>query len=716
MKRGTVILLFLLLSPAALAQVDTSSTPADTIQNAGQGLPFDPSMEDSVDVLPDTGTRSDAAMRDTTKQHEARRPAPNAGAQVWSKDSIALIEYHHLGEIIAQQSGLMLFHLGNYGQPAWIGRGGSLPWHSSVSVDGITADQLPSRIPDLYRFSTEDVDRFIVYPQYQSFWHGEPGDVLAIGLRKTEWNAPRPVTRIRHTESANEYLSTDGMFTLNPSINSNIYLALTRTSIGSSSSNNAARFANNRHESWNARATYRHRVSRVLTLSGHAQYDEHLTLLNGGVRGEFDPLSLPPTYRYASEGDGTFSTLAFDSKAAELVNATMYTEGQHYHAEAGAVLQWDEDSTQVTRVRFLVDSDVRRFRDNAGEVNPELTLDVPQLNLTDHWALTQGVLDHATRLGWAELELQGAFGTARLTMGDAGLDDADILAHVRGKLALAMGPVTVEGFGRLDQRFGSSTLAFGAGAELPLGPLLLWGGGSYSARPRSPLEREYSGASVVVIGDRTPDLDKIAVVEGGLRYESSWLSLDLRGFARNESRYTNLTGTAFTDSVIGRYELTIEEIPDGLARTVIGGSADARFSLWRLHLDQRVSVLSDDQEESWRAAPDLMYDVEFFYRGGLIEGTLDLRVGVRYSYLSQFQPLLYHARAGVFVASGITHAALRTYTDVHRVDLFLFATIKQSATIHLLLHNLLDDRSITTEFYPMFDRSLRLGVDWVFSD
>jgi hypothetical protein len=48
--------------------------------------------------------------------------------------------------------------------------------------------------------------------------------------------------------------------------------------------------------------------------------------------------------------------------------------------------------------------------------------------------------------------------------------------------------------------------------------------------------------------------------------------------------------------------------------------------------------------------------------------------------------------------------------------LFLFATIKQSATLHLALYNLLDDRHITTEFYPMFDRAFRLGVDWIFMD
>ncbi|MDX9758015.1 MAG: putative porin [Bacteroidota bacterium] len=647
---------------------------------------------------------------------DSLRHPPAASATVWSKDSVTLLEYHHVGEIVAHHPGLMLYHLGNYGQPAWIGLGGSLPWQSTVSVDGIVSDQLPSGVPDLYRFSTEDVDHFTVYPQYQAFWHGEAGDLLAVGLRKTEWHAPRPITRLRHTESANEYLYTDGMFTLNPSPHSNVYLALTRTSIGSSSNNNAARFANTRHESWNVRAAYRYRVSDVLTLSGATQYNDDLTLLNGGVRGEFNPQSATAPYVFEPEGAGEFSTWAFDPKAAELVNATMYTAGQHYHLELGTHLQWDTDSVQLTRVRVIIDSDVRRFRDNAGEVNPDLTLDAPQLNLTDHWTLYRGVLDHETHLGWADLELQGSFGGFQLTMGGASLDDADVIAHARGKLGLTLGPVALAGFGRLDQRFGSSTVSFGAGAEIPIGAATIWGGASYSARPRSPLEREYSGPQVMVIGDRTTDLDKFAVAEGGLRYGSAALTLDVRGFARNESRYTNISGTVFTDTVLGRSLMVIEELPGGNSHTVFGGSADVRLRLWRLHLDQQVSFLSDEQGTQWRVAPDLTYGAELYYRGGLIEGTLDLRVGARYTYLSQFQPLLYLARAGVFVTSRITHEALRSYTDMHRIDVFLFATIKQTATLHLLLHNVLDARSITTEFHPMFDRSFRLGVDWVFSD
>lgn len=107
---------------------------------------------------------------------------------------------------------------------------------------------------------------------------------------------------------------------------------------------------------------------------------------------------------------------------------------------------------------------------------------------------------------------------------------------------------------------------------------------------------------------------------------------------------------------------------------------------------------------------------EFAYRGMLIEGTLDLRAGARFSYAQEYTPLLYHPETGMFLPRLYQDPALRSFSDVQRLDLFLFATIKQRATLHVIFHNILDHRYITTGFYPMFDRALRFGVDWVFFD
>ncbi|MFZ1729576.1 MAG: putative porin, partial [Bacteroidota bacterium] len=626
-----------------------------------------------------------------------------------------MMDYHSAGEISEAHPSVTMSNLGNLGQPAWLSMAASSPLQSTVAVNGLSGDNLTNAMPDLYRYSTEDAADFTVYPQYQAFWNGAPGDLFVMSIREKIWDAPRPVTRLRHTEAADEYLYTDAMFTLNTSERSNIYIGLTRAGIGSSSSNNAARFANNRYESWNLRVRYRQQFSKAISLHTRVQYDDHLTLLNGGVRGSFQAMSTNP-YVFESESGGTFADSAFNPVAARLVNQTMRSEGQHYLAEAGARLQWSADSSQVTELRLSIDSDVRRFQDNMSLLYSDLQISDPQLNLTDHWTLIQAVLDHETDLNWAKLELQGLVGRYGADMGGEALDDADILAHARGKLNLLLGPISVSGFGRLDYRFGSSTISFGAGGELPIGPLSLWGGASYSARPQSLVERMYTGTRVTVVGDRTPLLDKLAVVEGGLRLASDKFSLDLRSFARNETRYLDLLGSAYTDSLLGRYRLEVRELPDGLQRASYGGSVDARMEFWRIHVDQQLSLLTTDGSITDLNAPQLSYMVEVYFGGMLIEGTLHLRAGGRFSYADKFTPLIYHPETGLFLRQLADDPALRTYTDMQRIDLFLYATIKERATIHVVFFNVLNTNYITTGFYPMHDRAFRLGVDWVFFD
>ncbi len=700
-----LVILTVLNAGALLSQIaepDSGRTSLDTTMGIPDATPA---------LLPADSLQPGETPLAVKHEHAGISPA----VWHWSKDSIGLMEYHHLGEIAAAHPAVSLYSLGNYGQPAWFGIGGSSPLQSTVTVNGIVADDLTSALPDPNRFSTEDAASFTLYPQYQAFWYGTPGDAAVMDVEEKTWDAPRPITRLRHTEAANEYLYTDAMFTLNTSESDNIYLGLTRSSIGSSSGNNAARFENNRFESWNVRLRFRHAMSAAVVVTTRLLYDENLTLLNGGIRGNFTPFTAQPYY-FEDESVGTFSATAFDPLAAQVANSTMKSERQHYLAEGGLRVQWSADSSQVTSLRISADADVRRFRDNLLTLNNTLTIENPSLNLTDDWSLLKAVLDHETNLSWAKLELQGLFGRYAAEMGGNALDDADVLAHARGKLSLILGPVSVSGFARLDQQFGNSTISFGAGGELPLGFLSLWGGASFAARPRSLVERLFSGSDVRVTGDRTPDLDKIAIAEAGVRIHADWIDLGMRGFVRNETRYTDIRAYSFTDSLLGRYRLEITELPGGVQRRFYGGSVDARLTFWRFHIDQQAAFMSTDGTAYDLLAPQVRYSAELFYRGVLIEGTLDLRVGGRFSYADRFTPLLYHPETGLFLRSAVIDPAPRSYTDMKRIDLFLFATIKQRATLHLALYNLLDDQYITTEFYPMFDRAFRLGVDWVFFD
>ncbi|MDT8325581.1 MAG: putative porin, partial [Bacteroidota bacterium] len=581
------------------------------------------------------------------------------GSWTWRKDSLTLLHYQRFSDIAALHPYVRIADLGNFGQPHGILSASAIPHHATVSLNGIPADDFVTASPPTDMLPLEDAASITVYPQYQSFWYGAPGDVFAADVVQKEWDAPRPVTRLRHTEAANEYLFTDAMFTLNPSERGNLFLAGTRMTIGGAAGTNTARFENTLAESWNLRARYREHISSIFTTSIALRYNDELTHLNGGVSGTYDPLRL--AYRYEEDGRGTFAASAFDPITAPLVNATMETHRQRYTATAELVAYWTADSSQTTRIRLQAISDVRRFRDDLSDVDElsdvdDVGLVIPRFNTTDHWTRYRAQLDHQTALPWAHLTLRGHVARFAASKGGGALDEDGLETGSRGRLDLLLGPVALSGFAALDYRYDQTAVSLGTGAELPLGALSLWGGVSFSPRIRSYLATAYTPALLVVSGDRTPDLDKVSIAEGGLRLHTEVLEADLRGFVRREDRYHVLQTTPYQGEIPGRYTLVATAIPGGGVQTVSGASLTAGLSFWRFRLDQQAIYQRTESSHallSLPLAPERYYTAALYFRGNLIEGTLDLKAGGRFTYSSAYQPLTYHPQAGIFTLPAV---------------------------------------------------------------
>jgi hypothetical protein len=693
--------------PAAVPPASPESTGADTTE-APQG---ENRFETRSDRLPDTDSLDAGSP--------VRRTLPSLreyASWYWKKDSLTLLTYQRFSDIAAMHPYALVTDLGNLGQPHGILAASSLPQYASLNLNGLPFDDFLTAAPPTDMLPLEDAATITVYPQYQSFWYGAPGDVFAAGMEQKEWDAPRPVTRLRHAEAANEYLFTDAMFTLNPSASGNLFLAGTRMTIGGAARTNTARFENNLVETWNLRARYRERISSLLTASLALRYNDELTYLNGGVAGTFD--SLRRAYRYEEIGTGDFSSIAFDPITATLVNATMQSHRQRYTATAELAAFWTDDSSQTTRIRVHAVSDVRRFRDNLSDLD-EGNLVPASYNLTDHWTRYYAQLDHRTSLPWAHLTLKGHVARFAADKGGGTLSEDGLETGARGRLDLLLGPVTLSGFAALDYRYDQTAVSLGAGGELPLGALSLWGGLSFSPRIRSFLSTKYRPLMLIVSGDRTPDLDKVSIAEGGLRVRTRTLELDLRGFIRREDRYLLLQSTPYGADITGRYVLISTSIPGGAVQTVSGGSLTANLALWRFRLDQQTTYQRSESTHpllTHALSPELHYNGSLYFRGNLIEGTLDLKAGASFTYSSSYQPLTYLPEAGIFTLPAELDDGARSYTEFHRVDLFLFATIKQRATLSVVLYNALNSEYITAAFYPMYDRALRIGVDWVFFD
>jgi hypothetical protein len=701
-----ILLLLILLQVSAGMQAQ-DAVPADSLAASVDSLQFSAATKYSP---------GDSLTPPAPMDYSSLPTLRNYASWTWSKDSMALMQYQHVGDVLNMHPFVHLADLGNFGQPYGILAYSASPMQASATVNGLPIDDLLTGMSASSLIAIEDAARITAYPQYQSFWYGSPGDVVAVDMTEKTWDAPRPITRLRHAEAANDYLFTDAMFTLNPTDHGNLKIAGTRMTIGGTAGTNAARFENSLSESWNLRAHYRDRISDILTTAFAVRYNDDITYLNGGVLGSYDSSSA--RYMYDKDGTSAFSDEAFSTITASIVNPTMYTHRQRYTATGELHLRWTADSSQVTRLRVHAISDVRRFRDALGEETDEEDI-IPSFNLTDQWSTLRAQLDHETALSWARLTLRGHVARFALEKGGEALTEDGVESGARGRLDLLLGPVALSGFGALDYRLNQTAVSIGTGAELPLGAIAFWGGFSFSPRIRSLLATEYRPQLLVVSGDRTPDLDKVTVLEGGLRLFTRPLELDVRGFVRHEDLYLMLQTTPYQGDVAGRYTFLVSTLPDAATQTVTGASMTANLSIWRLRLDQQATYQRSESSTSIldiALSPELQYGASLYYRGNLIEGTLDLKAGASFFYSSEYTPLIYYPEAGIFTLPYDVSDGAGSYTDHMRLDLFLFATIKQRATIHVAFHNVLNTTYITSAFYPMYDRALRVGVDWIFFD
>ncbi len=698
MKTMLWALLLIVFCDIALAQTDTVDNAArDSVVQAPVAAENTPRGESSA---------SDSLSIPRRQTHSPQHV-------VFSRDSLKLMEYHHAGALVAGVAGVSEYSLGNLGQPLWLGIGGSSPMQWSMALNGgETSDPLTMR-SNPFAIATEDMSEVRIYPQYESFWVGGAGSLLAVDFVEKEWDAPRPITRLRHTEAANEYLYTDAMFTLNPSESENLFLAGTRTTIGATSTNGAARFANNLHEGWNLRLRYRKDFSEHVRARAALRYDDDITLLNGGVAnsqdGEFSRLPYP------LDGAEPFSTEAFDPKSALLVNSTMFEQKQRYTAEVSGNIQWDRDSAHVTLLRVTAQSEVRRFRDKLQDLYVD-SLAEGYLNLTDRWSRVSFEVQQVNDLEWATLTLGGTATPYIVEKGEYAFYRSGLNTMLRGKLDLTLGFLHAAGMARLDRAYDRSAFSAGVGGDIRLhSALSLWAGLSYTPRIYSLTEQLYRRYTIGSGSIADTPLEESRIAEFGLRADLDWFQADLRLFQRQSERRLTLVTDPVIDTLYGRYTLHINE--GGATDRFTGASADVRIRYWRIHLDQKFSSLFVRRKSGWAPtllAPDLSYKAELYYRGSLIEGTLDLKLGGAFSYNNAYLPTTYHPVTGLFTYA--MPGGAWSFTDMWRVDAFLFATIKDRATIHLVLHNALDTPYISTQFYPMFDRALRLGVNWVFFD
>ncbi len=148
-----------------------------------------------------------------------------------------------------------------------------------------------------------------------------------------------------------------------------------------------------------------------------------------------------------------------------------------------------------------------------------------------------------------------------------------------------------------------------------------------------------------------------------------------------------------------------------------GLSLNVNFKFWKLIFSNNFSYYFTSRKERFYASPDYTLAGKIHFRNFLFNNNLDLKTGINYRFTGGQLPFVYDFEKSLQIMYELT--PLVNYNSVpasFQLDLFMAATIQETATIFVTLENLLDTEYYIVPYYFKQPITLRFGVSWIMFD
>ncbi|MDH7515745.1 MAG: hypothetical protein QHI48_07725 [Bacteroidota bacterium] len=662
------------------------------------------------------------AQRDTSGSAAVRMDSSRTGTSSFGRkhvahDALVTIEQDHIGDVLRTITSALTADLGSTGQPAWVSDAGTSPFQTALLYDGTSAADLVTGISDPYLIPSITVEGIDIYPMHRAWWYGGSGILFAAETREGQRPSPKPSTRLFHREGPYDYLLTDVFFSVDPRKNDRFRIGVTRRTIGTTGSDNSARFVSQRAESWDLRASYTVPLGSRVFVSVRNHYTDQLVFMNGGEGGIPDAEGRP-TWNFPPEGIAGLAEQAFNPIEARFLDPSIRSRSLRNTASLRIESFWTEDSAQATFLETAYSFRDRQVNDYIRQSLPD-SVSYPSLDRSEGWNLLSLTFRHQAVFRTIRAEAFGSIGKYSIAGMPLEMDANGLTASAGASLGMPLGAFAVETFARIDRQGKSTGYGIGASAGYLEGSFDGWVGAARTGRGLSLIERALeTDRTVPTVSADAREISSI--VEAGSQWTLGSVEIEARcSWRRTQTPLVlvHALSPAPSPSMYARVT-TVREIGESTVEAA-AASLRAHVGLGPIALDEQIALLRTKLRgrAGTPASPGLSNTLRLGYDGSIIRGTLRLKAGGSVHYRNGYMPSSYDPSYDIFSSLPQSmETNVTSYTDAWIADIFLFATIKETAVIHVVLHNVFDARYITTLFYPMPDRGIRFGVDWTLFD
>jgi len=632
-------------------------------------------FQDTTSVAPTDSLVADSLLADTLKSTIIAGMGQldtESDTSPFHYTNILWTDTRSLSDLLRPAPGLLLRELGRPGQPDQLvfggidGRGFSFLMDGRPLTNPVTGQINPYDIP------IEFVERIELKTFTQSFAEGPDASTATVNIVSRQYNTGKPITKIRFMQGPYEHLLTDALFTQNVTRRVNVMIGVQRHVSDD-------RFLNSSYDSWNVRSRIRYNPSDHLNISLTDFYRKNRIGMNNGI-------DIDSTVSLGLDPFNEAEAVPYSELASESFTRRDVT--------LGAIFNAVDDSLSPTQVNAYYTTAERQYTDDTGLTSGAF----------DNYAFEiHGISFRQTLRAWIVRIVGGGQIERRIAgLGPVGVRDR-MMSAVYGRASLDLGLIRPEAMVRAERNGDGQGLSWGIRGEVKAWDAMVLTAGWSDSR-RFPTLQELNWP-LYLFSSAHSLVEKHRVAHLSVRIQSGSFSLTADAARRNVEDallFRTLAATQdFPPIVIsGNRSLTVDQASGSLALTLGPWEAGGGFTWTEIKDNGVPSALH----------PRFMLNGELSYHDRFFDDALDARFVVRSRFVGEHTGTRFFPASGVFAEnSGRTLDAFSTF-DLHGV--FHIG----DAFVTITWENPLNREFFAVYPYPAMNRSVRVGLNWIFLD
>ena len=578
---------------------------------------------------------------------------------------------HYIGDLLWKVPGTFLREFGEPGQPVQLSRIGVDTRGISLQLDGRPVNDPVTGAFNLYDIPIEYVDEIELFDGSGALFQSANSSGGTINFVSHQYNSSRPMTKLRFFQGGFDHILSDGIFSQNVGRGLNAMLGFQRHVTD-------GRFKNSAYDSWNFRIRLRYNPSENLNTWIGEFYTKSTIGLNGGI-------------------DATNSPSLYDEVTAIVNDLRTYQITSRHDLTAGIVGRFLSDTASLSKATLFYSSIDREYSNGDPSGGPPLFSNfqlssVAGIKLQQKVSLPVGSFDFG-----AEFE-------SRHVGQDHYLEKrTDQYAAASARTMLNAGN-WIEGTvsGRYEKLRADNALSWGVNLKShPTSWLEVWGDQSRSYRFPTIQELFWVDSALSRSDNLTKETHSLLQV--GTRIRTSSLEAGLTGFVKKIQNFITLIPR--TDEEPGFVFISTPVLDYS------GLTAYLKIRVSVFELASNVAFTHSKKNGSYPPdIPQITSVSELSYRDQLVGGELDLKGAIRLKAVSHHRGLQFVPRLGMFAEQGFSE--MPGFTSL---DFYVVAKIGD-AYLTFEWENPINVNTMVIPFYPLMDRNIKVGLNWVFTD